>query len=583
MIGAALPALPALIALAAGISPAAAADVSVHGSENFRLRFWQIEGLPYGGEGWTFVDCPGEALLSEYCAGAPDRMLSYQEAVERLNLVIGAGAWRLTLQGDAVALFSNRYVLDGELFHERDLYAEGVRSPFADALVVPEKVAVDGAVGPLALTLGDGYTAFGRGIALNLVKNTDVDLDTSLRGVKGVVNTGPWEITALSAVTNPQQVAMENPNEDVLPDDGHAIQALRVARYGLGPATLAAHGVVVQYRPEEDRGELRRALSAYGEAPGAVVAGGSAEFYQGAWSAYAEGDGFIYDEEALGAPSGYAAYASVSRYQGAVSLLLEAKRTKDTERINAPLGSYGYEIASGPTMEYERAITEDSAATINSNDLWGALLRADIAGADGVTGYASVAGFRDHDTAGLHFNTTPETIAHPLGGFQIVRGRFDARLNAGFRLDVRDAGGAASAGREGLDADRVIHADGEVTLPLGDHWGVSLSASALQFAWGHNEPQQGDFLETANALALHMGEPFALILYGESSSNPLITTSGNLGEDLYGAAEFQWKPAPSATLKAFVGAYRAGIHCAGGQCRYLPGFKGAKLSFDMTF
>ncbi len=566
------------ILLSAG-SSAYAADVSVHGSENLRVRLWQIEGLPYGGEEWRFETCPGEGLQPDYCAGTPDRLLSYQEVVERLNLVVSVNAWRLSLQGDAVALFSNRYVLDGELFHERSLYGAGVLSPFDDALIVPEKIAVDGTAGPLQLSLGDSYASFGRGLVLNLVKNSDVDLDTSLRGVKGVVNAGPWELTALSAVTNPQQVALENPNEDILPDDGHAISALKVTRFGLGPVTLGAQGVVVQYHPEEDRQELAQSFSAYGEAPGAIAGGASVEVMGSGYNLYLEGDGFSYDETLLGAPGGYAAYGSLSLYQGSVGLLLEAKRTKDTERINAPLGSYGYEIASGPTLEYERVITEDSAATINSNDLWGARLRADISGADGTTGYASVAGFRDADTAGLHFNTTPETIVHPTGGFLIVKGGFDARLNTGLRFDVRDA----AADGASLGADRAIHADGEVTVPLADHWSLSLSLAALQFHWGKNTPQQRDFVETANALALHMTEPFALILYAESSSNPLITTQGNISEDLYGAVEFQWKPTSAATLKAFYGSYRAGIHCAGGQCRYLPGFDGAKLSFDMTF
>ena len=31
---------------------------------------------------------------------------------------------------------------------------------------------------------GDTYASFGRGIALNLVKNTNIDIDTSLRGAK---------------------------------------------------------------------------------------------------------------------------------------------------------------------------------------------------------------------------------------------------------------------------------------------------------------------------------------------------------------------------------------------------------------
>ena len=62
-----------------------------------------------------------------------------------------------------------------------------------------------------------------------------------------------------------------------------------------------------------------------------------------------------------------------------------------------------------------------------------------------------------------------------------------------------------------------------------------------------------------------------------------MASTGNLGEDLYGAVELQWKPQPATTLKAFYGAYRAGIRCAGGQCRQLPGFNGAKVALTTTF
>jgi hypothetical protein len=105
----------------------------------------------------------------------------------------------------------------------------------------------------------------------------------------------------------------------------------------------------------------------------------------------------------------------------------------------------------------------------------------------------------------------------------------------------------------------------------------------MQYQWGVNVPQQEDFFESANAISMHIGTPLTLVGYFESSSNPLITSTGNLGDDLYGAAEIQWKPGSATTLKVFYGAYRAGIHCAGGQCRYLPGFNGAKLSFDTVF
>lgn len=561
------------------IASALAGEIAVHGSENARLRFWNVPDTLIGVEDIHFADCPSEWFNPDYCAGNPTHVLDYQEVVERLNLSLGYKGWTLSLQGDAVALISNRYELDGEILNERELYAEGMRAPSDNLLLVPEKVSLDGNAGPIHLTIGDSYTSFGRGLALNLVKNTDVDVDTSLRGLNVSYANPHWQVSALTALTNPQQVAMEFPNEGIERNDGHAISALRLEHYGPKSATIGAQGVLVQYHPQS---EWDQPFSAYSQSPGAMVGGATLNLTGKSWDSFVEGDVFHYNDIGIPTDTGYALYGSGGYYGGFGSLLLELKRTKNTEYINTYSGAHGYEIAAGPTLEYERVITEDSTAAMNSNDLWGAKLRSDIivpsSSSTSLAPYVSLAVFRDHDLGGLHFNSTPETIFHPLAGFVLVAGHFDARLNTGFRMDIRD-----DAGNEDFGHDHLIHGDGEISVPMGEHLSAALSLSAQQFSWGVNVPQQSDFFESANALAIHIGEPWAVIGYLEYSDNPLVASIGNLDDDLYGALELQWKPTGSSTLKAFYGAYRAGIHCAGGQCRYLPGFEGAKLSFDMTF
>ena len=90
-----------------------------------------------------------------------------------------------------------------------------------------------------------------------------------------------------------------------------------------------------------------------------------------------------------------------------------------------------------------------------------------------------------------------------------------------------------------------------------------------------------------NALVWHQGEKWAFIVYQDFTDNPLIQSVGNLSvldmddegidEDLYGALEVMWHPKPSSTVRAFYGAYKAGIRCAGGQCRSLP-VRGGRVS-----
>lgn len=512
--------------------------------------------------------------------GFEDRnILDYVEAVDRLDLTGGNNHLTLSVSGDAVALFGNRYILDGELHHERDLYSD-LRSPFPDALLQLEKVAVVGRGSLGAVTGGDSYASFGRGIAVNLNKNTDIDIDTSIRGVSGVMHVGAVDATAFSGVTNPRQVALENPNVGLHLGRQHVVSGARVEAFGLGPVNLGAHGVVYQFARTAD--PVANALVGYDRPVDAVVGGATVEALGvGGVDWFVEGDVFDYAASDLAARNGYEVYASASAYPGFGTLQFEAKRQKNTEVLNTFAGADNYELASGPTLEYERVITEDSSAAVNSNDVTGGRARVDFVlgkGGDTLTPYLSEAVFYDAEVGGLHFNVTPETITHTLGGLTYIHGEAHVLLNAGFRTDLRAADGASEYG-----ADRMAHADLSLTLPIAGPVSIELAPSAQSFHWGSNAQQQSDYLDVSNTLAVKIGSPWAIMLYTDYSSNPLVRSVGNLAEDVYGAAELQWKPTPSMTLKAFYGAYRAGIRCAGGQCRSLPGFDGARLSASATF
>jgi hypothetical protein len=105
----------------------------------------------------------------------------------------------------------------------------------------------------------------------------------------------------------------------------------------------------------------------------------------------------------------------------------------------------------------------------------------------------------------------------------------------------------------------------------------------MTYAWGDNAQQQTDWIDFSNALALKVGTPWTFIVYNDYNTNDLIDSTGNLTEHAYMAGETQWMPNSATTLKLFVGAYRAGIRCAGGQCRSLPGFEGVKFSYSGAF
>jgi hypothetical protein len=295
---------------------------------------------------------------------------------------------------------------------------------------------------------------------------------------------------------------------------------------------------------------------------------------------FVEVDRYLYDDEAIPVPSGWAAYGSAGAYPGRFQVLAEVRAAHGAEYVNAY--ARGYELAAGPTLEYERVVTEDSAAAVNSNDIVGGRLRVDGRWGEGehaVLPYVALAAFRDADLGGLHFNRAPETIVHPIVGTQILRGEFHVLANAGVRADVRDD----EASRGGLDADRMAHFDLDVSFPLAGPVTLEIAPSAQAFGWGENLQQQGDFVNLSNTLAVKFGPRWAVMAYNDYSDNDLIRSVGNLGEHVYGALEAQWMPAPGHTVKLFGGAYRAGIRCAGGQCRSLPGFEGVRLGYTGNF
>ena len=533
--------------------------------------------------------------------GFEDRLVQdYVEQVNRLNLLVVKDQLSVGAQVDEVALFLNRYILDDVLYHSWNLYDAPLSSPFPDAYLNLEKVYVERRGQDTDVTLGDTYASFGRGMALNIVKNTDIDIDTSIRGIKAIVHAGKLDLTAVSGVTNKQQVSQDNRNQDISRGTASMVTGVRAEAFGLGPVNAGAHGVLYSFGRSTDPGEP---AERYAEPLDAAVMGATLEAPGLAgvdW--FVEGDAYQYLSEDLSSltdgRTGYAVYGSASAYPGRAVVLLELKDTRDTEVINTYVAADNWEVSAVPTLEYERVIDEDSSAAVNSNDLSGARLRVDYAvnadpSATAVRPYISLATFRDCDTGGLHFNRTPETIIHPVAGVEVLGDKDNLRLNGGYRTDIRDdpAGGSSAfcADRDAVEGlseagepDRMAHLDSDLHLHLFGEEGLELALTGYTFKWGTNAQQQKDFMEMSNALTWQHGEAVAVTLYQDWSDNPLIESEGNLGEHLYGAAELQWKPTPGSSLRLFYGAYKAGIHCSGGQCRRLPGFDGARLSFSGT-
>jgi hypothetical protein len=139
--------------------------------------------------------------------------------------------------------------------------------------------------------------------------------------------------------------------------------------------------------------------------------------------------------------------------------------------------------------------------------------------------------------------------------------------------------------REDIDGDRHLHGDATFNFPLPGEFVGNLALFAERFEWGENPIQQTDYTEVEASVTLTYRGVVSLTPSVDMSNDPLVTADGggNLSETLYGGLEVQVKPHDAWTIKAFYGGQKAGIRCAGGQCRYLPGFDGGRLSVVGTF
>lgn len=523
-------------------------------NEDFEMRYWR---------------------RPERVPGFEDRhVLDYVEQVNRLNGMVGVGPLSLGVQIDQVALFGNRYYLDDVLKVERELFAEDVPNVLpGESYANPEKLWLR-YESPLAtVVLGDFYAAFGRGIALNVNRNTNIDIDTSIQGVKAVIRPGAWDLTVLAGQLNRQQVYQDNPNLAISRDRRHAVAGVRLERYGLGPANLGAHAVVYDYVDEPG---WKGGFDQLGTTPDVVIGGATAELVGlGGIDWYVETDLFGFPTDvAFGGEDpalGHAVYGSATAYLGPTVLQIEGKRYHQAERPNTPLATELYEIVVGPTLEYERWITEDSSLAVNSQDVTGGRARLDWTIESGLTPYVSMAVFRD--TAGA---LIPETIYHPLIGIELLKGDWALIANAGFRYDDRDGGSENGSDR---------HAQGDLIakIPLGGRFALDVAIGAERFMWGPSPLPKQDYTEVESSLSVSWGSLVTLTWFSDFSNDPLVPSTGNLTESLYGAGEIQVKPLPALTIKAFYGAYKAGIRCSGGQCRQLPGFDGGRISLVAAF
>ena len=534
----------------------------------------------------------------------------FVEQISRWVVQGGYNRWTARVQVDQISFVGLPHVVDGE----EKRYVPPMQAscpgppeaclsnplrtanPGLATYANPEKVALDFHGGDFALSLGDFYQSIGVGAVMNINRNVDNDVDTSIQGARAVWQPGDWEVTALAGMLNRQQVFQDQLNVRQLDGDRrHLVGAVDVKRYGIGSTTLGVHGVVYNFvDPPSSDGSVRGlqgVAAALPQTPDAFIAGSTVSTSIAGVDFSGELSVISYPSEdrhpALFSPSveevgpGIAAYGSSFWFLGRTTWQLEGRYFKNVYRLNNPIPvQYGYTVVAPPTLELERAINVDTAAITGSNALGGGLLRVDIAASDTTTPYVAIGVTRDEDLVNAaQKSPAAETVLQLQGGVEVLAGEWGLLVESLARVDVRD-------GAYGADKQLYSAIDLKNPVPLGS----SLQTAIVGQYFVHGPRDSFEAAEPWHELNLSVGylitPSVGLTLYYDNTTNPIAGDGGNLREDwpnAYGAAEVFWKPSTSWTVKGFHGGYAAGIRCSGGQCRNVPAFTGTRLAVIGTF
>lgn len=533
--------------------------------------------------------------------------------VEEVTRIVGRanrGRWSFDLQVDQLAFIGLPHIVDGE----RKTVTPAMQSscddgapencltnPFRewsnDRLYVnPEKIGATYRGEDFKITFGDFYASLGVGAVMNINRNVDNDVDTSIQGLRVIAQPGDWKITAMAGMLNRQQVFQDQQNPGLLDGDRrHIVAAARVERYNIGATTLGAHAAMYNYvdnsRDDSLEKGLQGPINALGQPPDAIIGGATMATSLGGVDLNLEADGISFAQDALHPAiydlaneelqPGYALYGSGLWFTGPVTWQLEVRRFKNVYRLNNPIPvQFGYTIVAPPTLELERAINPNTAAVTGSNDLTGGLLRADMMIGDAVP-YLAIGVTRDADLVNAAQKAPePETILQTQFGAEIIAAHWSLNIDGMARADLRD-------GEYGPDGQVYAATDIKAPLPLGLA-GTQISLVGNHFWQGPTQsvPEAGTWHEFNTSVSVLIWPNFGITGFYDNTTNPIAGEGGNLREEwphAYGAGELFWKPSSAWTVKAFHGGYAAGIRCSGGQCRNVPAFTGSRLAVVGTF
>ena len=441
----------------------------------------------------------------------------------------------------------------------------------------PRKFTFEYAQRNVDLILGDHYASFGRGIVLNVVKNDEFGLDTTIQGEKLSVDTDYVSFRGLAGSVNPGDPIRFTPAQVKAPDPALSDRDLL---WG-GEAVLSWPGVVsagARYVGAVIRTDLTTEPAEYEQDNSQNNFGVSLEFPNlfGVGAFYAEYAWLELEDRKKGGlqdvrQEGRAAYFSASFYGHGVDFLLEGK---DYYRAT-------FVYAEGPSLEYQKVVFELPHYE-------------DELGLHGRIGYripvADLYVHLDYLDAKTH-KTLPKDLAghydegKKYGWITGVR-----HLYGGFERDFANSARIeATAGYRGEATDRWIHAEFFASAPILPQHSVAATVMwrqyqglaiyegttygsqlfSVTYAWSP--------LLTVTGTYEHSNEPFA------GSTGDSVVSGGGGKRENFPAVEVTVRPMETLAVTAFWGATKGGLQCSGGICRQVPAFDGLRVEVAAQF
>jgi hypothetical protein len=441
----------------------------------------------------------------------------------------------------------------------------------------PRKFHVTFAARGVDLVLGDHYAQFGRGIVLNVLKNDEFGLDTTIQGEKLSVDTDYVSFRGLAGTINPGDPIRFVPDQAKSADpewkDHDVVWGGEAVVSWPGKASAGARYVGAILRTDQDGAaaevEQDDSRSLFGVSLEFPDIFGVGNFYaEYAWMG-------ILDRKHGGvediSSEGRALYVAMSFFGEGVDFLLEGK---DYFRATFPYGE-------GPSLETQKVVFELPKYEDESG------LRARL-------GYrvpvADLYVFLNYLHTKTHRIVPPDLKGHYDEGNKYDWADKIQHLYGGVEKDFPSAARIeAGGGYRKEELGRWIHAELFGSLPVLPRHSIEADVTWRQFqGTGLFE----DTMYGSEYFSIGYAWSPYLSITGtyEHSNEPL---AGSTGESEVGgnrdpredfpAIEVKVKPVKDVIVDVFWGSTKGGLRCSGGICRQVPSFSGLKIEVAAQF